>query len=173
MKSTKTCKRKKKKLLSQPRDEGLPSKTLQVVQNGDIMLAVITPPCLWLPLAGLFADLKLVVSLQPLWGAPCPIQTSLTSIFSLVLQKEGTRCGAMGIVREAGYKNTIPVSFFLTMNAMPPSTFDEPTCTRLKNFEVDPATVTWHSWSQDDHKYDLRSNISWFLFIYFPCGCRD
>lgn len=137
--------------------------------------AVITPPCLWLPLAGLFGDLQLVVSLHPLRGAPCPIQTSLISTFSLVLQKEGTRCGHTGIVGAAGYKNTNPASLFLTMSTMLPSTLDEPTCTRLKNFEVDPATVTWHSWSQDDHKYDLQSNTSWFFFekMYFQCICGD
>lgn len=28
----------------------------------------------------------------------------------------------------------------------------------FKNFVVEPATITWHSWSQDDHNDDLRPN---------------
>lgn len=33
----------------------------------------------------------------------------------------------------------------------------------FKNFEEEPATVTGHSWSQDDHKYDLKSNNLWIF----------
>lgn len=104
--------------LSQPCYEGLPFKTLKLAQNADVTRChqlVITSPCLWLPLAVLVADLKLLISLQPQWGAPRPIQTSFTSIFSLVLKKEGTHCGERGMVGGGGDKNTNPVS--LTMDA--------------------------------------------------------
>lgn len=102
-KSIRACKKKQKKtnlLLSQPCYEGLPFKTLKLAQNADVTRChqlVITSPCLWLPLAVLVADLKLLISLHPRWGAPCPIQTSFSSIFSLVLKKEGTHCGERGV----------------------------------------------------------------------------
>lgn len=150
-------------LLSQPQDEGLPFEKHSNLRRMQIEHDATS--CY-------HSTLPLIAPCRAFWRpstcrvSPTTVRGSvshtnlLISTFSLVLQKEGTRCGHTGIVGATGYKNTNPASLFLTMKTMLPSTLDEPTCIRLKNFEIDPATVTWHSWSQDDHKYDLQSKTT-------------